>query len=97
VFYSTNLDTTPQSVGLLGPVFGPGDFFLSGSKLLSPLNGDLLVGDYQLTFNFNAGAPMGSSGSSVPEPSQTIPVAIGLASLLIVNLCKSPFKRNSDQ
>jgi hypothetical protein len=96
VLYSTNLDTTPQSVGLLGPISGSGIHDLVGSKTLSPLDGHLLVGDFQFTFTFPEGAPEGTHSSSpVPEPAQTIPVAIGLAGLLIFNLCKIPFKRNS--
>jgi hypothetical protein len=88
VFYSTNTDTTPQSVGLLGPVDGPGSFYLTASKDLSPLNGDLLISDYQLTFTFPANAAPGTSVSSVPEPSQTIPLGIGLAGLVLFNLRK---------
>ena len=84
--YSTNLDATLQSIGLLGPVSGPGNFSLSASKSLSPLDGNLLIGDFQYTFTFAQGAPNGTSGSSpVPEPSQTIPMAIGLVGLLFFN------------
>jgi hypothetical protein len=87
VFYSTDLDTTPQSVGLLGPVDGSGDYYLTGSNTLNNLNGDLLVSDYQLTFTFAAGSTPGTSASSpVPEPYQTIPVGIGLAALVLFNV-----------
>jgi hypothetical protein len=95
VFYSTDVDTTPQSVGLLPTAHGPGDYYLSGSASLGPLDGDLLVSDYQLTFTFPEGAPAGSYISSpVPEPSQTIPVAIGLAGLLLFKLRK--FRSSAD-
>ena len=97
VLYSTNLDTTPQSVGPLGPVSGPGAFYLVENATLSPLDGHLLISDFQFTFTFPEGATKGTYISSpVPEPSPTIPVAVGLAAgLLIFNLCKIPFKRNS--
>lgn len=89
VFYSTDTDTTPQSVGLLPTAHGPGDYYLSGSASLGPLDGDLLISDFQLTFTFPEGAPTGSYISSpVPEPAQTIPVAIGLAGLLFFKLRK---------
>lgn len=88
VFYSTNLDTTPQSVGLSPTCIGPGSCYYATSKDLSPLNGDLLISDYQLTFTFPANAAPGTSVSSVPEPSQTIPLGIGLGCLLLFNLRK---------
>jgi hypothetical protein len=89
VFYSSDVDPTAQSVGLLPTADGPGDYFLSGSATLGPLDGDLLIGDLQLTLTFPAGAPPGSSISSpVPEPTQTIPVTIGLAGLLLFKLRK---------
>jgi hypothetical protein len=96
VLYGTNLDTTPLSDGPLGPVFGPGDYDFTVNTTLSPLDGHLLISDFQFTFTFPEGATKGSSISSpVPEPSPTITVAIGLAALLIFSLCKIPFKRNS--
>jgi hypothetical protein len=88
VFYSTNVDPALQSVGLLGPVGPGGDHYLTASKDLTSLNGDLLISDYQLTFTFPANAAPGTSVSSVPEPSQTIPLGIGLAGLLLFNLRK---------
>jgi hypothetical protein len=97
VLYSTDLDTTPQSVGVLPTVNGPGAYFLSGNGTLDPLDGDLLIGDFQFTFTFPDGALQGTSISSpVPEPSQTIPVAIGLMGLILfklrrrVRITKSP-------
>jgi hypothetical protein len=96
VLYGTNLDPTFLTDGPLGPLFGPGDYDFTVSTTLSPLDGHLLISDFQYTFTFPEGATKGSSISSpVPEPSPTIPVAIGLACLLIFNFCKSPFKRNS--
>ena len=87
VLYSTNLNTTPQSVGPLGPVTGPGSFDLFASKTLGPLDGHLLVGDFQLTFTFPEGATEGTYISSpIPEPSQTIPAIIGVAGLLLRNM-----------
>lgn len=88
VFYSTNVDTTPQSVGLSPTFDGPGSFYYTTSKDLT-LNGSTLIGDYQLTFTFPANAAVGTTASSpVPEPSQTIPLGIGLACLLLFNLRK---------
>lgn len=87
VFYSTNLDTTPQSVGALGPVSGPGSFNLVASKTLSPLDGHLLVGDFQFTFTLPEGATKGTYISSpVPEPSQTMPAIVGMVLLLLFSL-----------
>ena len=87
VLYSTNLDTTPQSVGPLGPVSGPGSFNLFASNTLSPLDGHLLVGDFQYTFTFPEGAIEGAYISSpVPEPSQTIPAIVGIVVLLLFSL-----------
>jgi len=87
VLYSTDLDTTPQSVELLPVVNGPGNYYLSGSATLGPLDGDLLISDFQYTFTFPEGALQGTSISSpVPEPSQTIPVAIGLTALVLAYL-----------
>jgi hypothetical protein len=99
VLYSTNLDTTPQSVGEKGPVSGPGSFYLFGSATLTPLTGHLLTGDFQFTFTFPEGATAGSSISSpVPEPSPALPAAFGLAAcLLLFKLREIPFKRNSPQ
>lgn len=88
VFYSTDLDTTPQSVGLLGPVDGPGNYYLTTSKTLNNLDGDLLISDYQLAFTFAADSAPGTSVSSVPEPSQMIPLAMGLVGLLIFSVRK---------
>jgi len=99
VLYSTNLDATPQSVGLLGPGTGPGSYNFSGSATLSPLTGHLLVGDFRFTFTFPEGTLKGAASSSpVPEPSPAIPAAIGLAAcLLLFKLREIPFKRNSPQ
>jgi hypothetical protein len=84
VFYSTDVDTTPESVGLLPTANGPGDYYLSGSAALGPLNGETLVSDFQYTFTFAAGSAPGTFVSSpVPEPSETIPMAIGLAGLFL--------------
>jgi hypothetical protein len=99
VLYSTDLDTTPQSVGEKGPVSGPGSFNLLGSAALSPLTGQYLTGDFQFTFTFPEGAAAGASSSSpVPEPSAALPAAIGLAAcLLLFKLRELRFKRNSPQ
>jgi hypothetical protein len=99
VLYSTDLDTTPQSVGEKGPVSGPGSFNLVGSAAWNPLSGQYLIGDFQFTFSFPEGSTAGSSISSpVPEPSPAIPAAIGLvACLLLFKLREIPFKRNSPQ
>jgi hypothetical protein len=78
---STVDDPTEQSVGLITGG--------SHAKSLSGLNGDELVTDYQLNFTFAAGTPEGSSGTSpIPEPSQTIPVVMGLVGLVVFKLRK---------
>jgi hypothetical protein len=88
-FISSNGAPTPQSVGLLAAA-GPGDTYQTASASLTGLNGNTLITDYQLKFTFDEGAPGGSSISSpVPEPSQMIPVAIGLVGLLIFKLRRS--------
>lgn len=77
---STVDDPTEQSVGLITGG--------SASKSLSGLSGDELVTNYQLNFTF-LDAPVGAAGSSpVPEPSQTIPVALGLVGLVVFQLRK---------
>jgi hypothetical protein len=87
VLYSTDLDPTAESVGVLPTVNGPGDYYLSGSNSLGPLDGDLLISDFQYTFTFAANSATGTSISSpIPEPSETIPVAIGLAVLVLFKL-----------
>jgi hypothetical protein len=89
VLYSTDLDTTAQSVRLLPTVDGPGDYYLGGNATLDPLDGDLLISDFQFTYTFPEGALEATSISSpVPEPSQTIPVAIGLAGLVLFNFLR---------
>jgi hypothetical protein len=96
VLYSTDLDPTPQTVGLLGPVSGSGDYFLSANNSLSPLDGDLLIGDFQMTFTFPEGAPSGAYASSpIPEPSQTIPMAIAVVGLLLFRFRKVQSNRTN--
>jgi len=67
-----------QSVGLMGP-FGPGSHFAQQSANLSGLTGDYLNADYQFVYTFGAGTEPGaevSLVSSVPEPGQTLPLAL---------------------
>lgn len=84
-----NLINGPTSVGELGPVFGTGNYVLSGSSNINPLSGYYLASDFQFTFVFPGGTatPIGgfisSPSSAVPEPAQTIPAAMGLVGLLL--------------
>jgi len=94
VLFST-LDSTgklvngPETVGELGPVFGTGNYVLTGSANINPLTGDFLASDFQFTFVFPGGTatPIGgfisSPASAVPEPAQTIPAVMGLVGLLL--------------
>lgn len=85
-----NVTYDGQSVGVLGPVSGPGNFTLTNSKALAGLDGNTLVSDYNITFTFNGGTSVGTSASSpAPEPVQTIPVALGLIALLAAKTRKS--------
>jgi hypothetical protein len=85
------------TVGELGPVFGTGDYTLTGSKNISPLDGNILASDFMFTFVFPGGTatPVGGSISSpvslVPEPAQTIPAALGLVGLLLFRARKIRF------
>jgi hypothetical protein len=87
-----------QKVGVLGPVFGTTTTTLSYTTNLSGLNGSPLVSDYNLNFTFPGGTatPPGGYGSSpapstVPEPAQTIPAAMGLVGLLLFKARKIRF------
>jgi hypothetical protein len=60
-----------------------GTVYLNGSKSITTIVNDTLVGDYTLNFDFSKGIKDGAFiGSPSPEPAQTIPVAIGLLGLL---------------
>jgi hypothetical protein len=88
-----NVSYDGQTVGVLGPVYGTGFYTLTGNAPLSGLTGTLLTTDYNLTFVFPGGtatAP-GSFASSpaIPEPVQTIPVAVGLIGLLALKARKA--------
>jgi hypothetical protein len=85
-----------QKVGLLGPVYGTTTTTLSYTTNLSGLNGSPLISDYNLNFTFPGGTatPPGgyiSSPSTVPEPAQTIPAAMGLVGLLLFKARKIRF------
>jgi hypothetical protein len=94
VLYSTVTGTGATvdaggTVGELGPVFGTGTYNLTGMNNISPLDGNYLAADFQFTFVFPGGTatPIGgyisSPPSTVPEPTQTIPAAMGLVGLLL--------------
>ena len=75
-----------QGLPLVGP-YGPGYYSVQNTENLTGLTGDYLAYDYQFVFNFAAGLPPGSTASapsSVPEPAQTIPAALGLIGLGLV-------------
>lgn len=81
-----------KTVGLLGPVFGTGNYYLTQTTPLTGLTGSTLMSDYMLSFTFPAGTqPGGSAGSPVPEPAQTIPAAIGLIGLFCFTRRRSLF------
>jgi hypothetical protein len=79
---SAQLLVDGQSVGLVGPV-GPGTTDTSIFKGLTGLSGNTLSEDYQVTFTFGANTAPGSSISSVPEPGQTIPLALGMLGCVV--------------
>jgi hypothetical protein len=63
---------------------GPGSYTGTGSADVENLPYGSLTEEYSITFDFFAGAAAGVSGSSptplvTPEPSQIIPIALGLA------------------
>jgi hypothetical protein len=96
VLYSS-ADTPFETVGELGPVFGTGNYYLTGSASINPLDGNVLASDFQFTFTFGGGTdtPVGgyisSPPSLVPEPAQTFPTALGLAGLLLIGARKLRF------
>ncbi len=73
---------TSSCIGELGPL-GPGTYNENATASLGGLTGQYLDEDFQFTFNFAKGAPSGTQdvvlASAVPEPAQTVPVALGLA------------------
>jgi hypothetical protein len=87
LFYGSGSPTTNrQGLGLVGP-YGPGSYSVVKTAVLTGLDDPTLSADYQFTFDFAAGTPPGSgstSPSTVPEPSQTVPAAIGLGGLALL-------------
>lgn len=75
-----------QGVGPIGPYSGPGAFYGSGSANLTGLDGNTLGYDFEFTFTFDAGAAPGSTISSVPEPVQTIPLAMSMLGFAVFAL-----------
>jgi hypothetical protein len=57
---------------------------LHSSANLTGLTGDTLTGVYNLTYNLNAGTQPGAgiSSSTVPEPTEALPLGLGLAGVL---------------
>ena len=65
------------SVGLVGP-FGPGSYDMVLSKNLTNLDGNTLMADNQVVYDFTAGTGPGTVASSgVPEPAQMLPLGLG--------------------
>jgi hypothetical protein len=91
------LSVDGQNVGTLGSVSGPVDIVLSKSTPLTGVDGNTLVIDYNLTFTFDGGTTVGSgSGSpSIPEPVQTIPVALTLLALLALTAFQNRDRKGS--
>ena len=57
---------------------------LNSAADLTGLTGDTLTSTYDITYSLNAGTQpeAGASSSSVPEPTEALPVGLGLAGLL---------------
>jgi hypothetical protein len=57
---------------------------INSSANLTGLNGDTLTGTYDITYSLNAGTQpgAGANSSSVPEPTEALPVGLGLAGVL---------------
>ncbi len=66
-----------QGLGEAGP-FGPGYHDQATSMLLTGLDGTTLSAEYEFTYTFAPGTQSGGNASSpsVPEPSETLPLAI---------------------
>jgi hypothetical protein len=82
--YSSTGEPTEQSVNGPSPLTGSSGV-LSASANLSGLTGDFLIGDYELTFNLNAGSAPNSgisTDAAVPEPSEMLPAILSLAGVL---------------
>jgi hypothetical protein len=82
--YSSSGNPASQSVNGPSPLTGTSGI-LSASADLTGLTGDTLTGDFELTFNLNAGSVPNSgigAGSAVPEPSEMLPVGLSLAGVL---------------
>jgi hypothetical protein len=80
-------------VGQVGPV-GAGTYDLSlSSSLIGLGGGDYLSADFGFILNFPAGTASGTTidapASLVPEPAETIPVALALAGFVSVMLLRS--------
>ncbi|HMF79462.1 MAG TPA: PEP-CTERM sorting domain-containing protein [Bryobacteraceae bacterium] len=85
--FSGQLSYDGQGLGLITAT-GNGSFNGSNSANLTGLNGDTLTAVFDFTFNFGAGATPGALANSpagvVPEPSEMLPVGLGLAGFLFV-------------
>jgi len=74
-----------QTVGVLGPVFGSGNYYLTQVSTLSNLDGNPLDSDYKLSFTFPAGVGPGTIASSPsPEPAEALLLGLGSLGLLLV-------------
>lgn len=85
-------------VGQVGPL-GGGTYSPYFETYLSGLGtGDYLAGDFDFVFNFPAGTEPGTSinlpASIVPEPSQSVPLAIGFLVLFVCATIRRGRKRS---
>jgi hypothetical protein len=87
-------------VGQVGPV-GAGTYNFALSNGLTGLGGgDYLAADFDFVLNFPEGTAPGTAidvVSSVPEPGQTIPVAVLLVVLVCATLARSKFSLREEK
>ncbi len=78
--FTGQLSFDGQGIGTIGPL-SAGTYDITKTANLTGLDGNTLSADYNLIFAFAAGTAPGTGTSvlsSVPEPTQTIPIAFGL-------------------
>jgi hypothetical protein len=76
-----------QSIGVVGPLVGDGSLTGTKSANLTGLTGNYLSGDFNFVVDFAQGTMPGAQSivsNSVPEPAETIPVALVIGAALIL-------------